>query len=229
LGQPFVNANNLATQSSVGFYVENTDHDAKSPQPSRHHHCLKNSSETVTYLSELKLAVAPVKGQAVNILKATHQVLNAIRDYDPSAVFTDTNNKPIQLTKFPYSKETFDEVFKTHERSGRSPQVMIGFSLRSGKPFSAIKKAILQRLQTLNAFLRPHLQNTWSKMDTVPVGHVHKRNPKFADLDEILVEIETTLTSVIHRNQDNTELQKIQPSDDIWSLPEILFTPDAPK
>jgi hypothetical protein len=64
-----------------------------------------NSSDTVSYLSELKLAVAPVKRQAVNILKANHQVLNAIRDYDPSAVFTDTNNKPIQLTKFPDSKK----------------------------------------------------------------------------------------------------------------------------
>jgi hypothetical protein len=73
------------------------------------------------YLSELKLAVAPVKGQAVNILKATHQVLNAIRNFDPSAVFTDTNNKLIQLTKFPDSKATFNEAFQTHERPGRSP------------------------------------------------------------------------------------------------------------
>jgi hypothetical protein len=105
---------------------------------------------------------------------------------------------------------------------------MIGFSLSSGKPFSAIKKAIFQRLQTLNAFLRPHLQNIWTKMDTVPVGHVHKRNSKFADLDEILVDIETTLTSVIHRNQDNTDFQKMQPSDDIWSLPEILVYPGHP-
>jgi hypothetical protein len=97
-----------------------------------------NPAITVYYLSELKLAVAPVKGQAVNILKTTHQVLNAIHAYDTAAVFTDTNNKPIQLTKFPDSKETFDEAFKTHERSGRSPQVMIGFSLSSGKPLSAI-------------------------------------------------------------------------------------------
>jgi hypothetical protein len=107
-----------------------------------------NSSDTVYYLSKLKLVVTPVKGQAINILKATHQVLNAIRDYDPSAVLTDTNNKPIQLTKFPDSKETFDEAFKMHERSGSSPQVMIGFSLRSGKPFSAIKKPFF------NAFKR---------------------------------------------------------------------------
>jgi hypothetical protein len=47
---------------------------------------------TVYYLSELKLAVAPVKGQAVNILKTTHQVLNVIHDYDTAAVFTDTTS-----------------------------------------------------------------------------------------------------------------------------------------
>jgi hypothetical protein len=67
------------------------------------------------------------------------------------------------------------------------------------------------------------------KMDTIPVGHVHKRNPKFADLDEILVDIETTLTSVIHRNQDNTDFKKMQPPDDIWSLPEILVYPGHPQ
>jgi hypothetical protein len=71
-------------------------------------------SVTVYYLSELKLAVAPVKGHAVNILKATPQVMNAIQTYDPTAVFTDTNNKQIQLTKFPDSK-------KTHKKSGRPP------------------------------------------------------------------------------------------------------------
>jgi hypothetical protein len=106
---------------------------------------------------------------------------------------------------------------------------MIGFSLSAGKPFSAIKTVIFQRLQTLNAFLRPHLQNTWTKMDTVPVGHVHKRNSKFAYLDEILVDIKTTLTLVIHRNQNNADFQKMQPSDNIWNLPEILVHPGRPQ
>jgi hypothetical protein len=143
LGHPFVNANNFATQSSVGSYVENSVNDAKPSQPPHGTTTASNDpAVTVYYLLELKLAVAPVKGQAVNILKTTHQVvLNAIRDYDMAAVFTDTNNKLIQLTKFPDSKETFDEAFMTHEQSGSPPpQVMIGFSLSSGKPFSAIKK-----------------------------------------------------------------------------------------
>jgi hypothetical protein len=66
-------------------------------------------------------------------------------------------------------------------------------------------------------------------MDTFPVGHVHKRNPKFADLDEILLDIETTLISVIHRNLENPELKKIRPDDDIWNLPEILIYPGHPQ
>jgi hypothetical protein len=66
-------------------------------------------------------------------------------------------------------------------------------------------------------------------MDTVPVGHVHKRNPKFADLDDILLDIETTLTSVIHHILENPELQKVQPDPDIWNLPEILIYPGRPQ
>jgi hypothetical protein len=66
-------------------------------------------------------------------------------------------------------------------------------------------------------------------MDTVPVGHVHKRNAKFADLDEILVDIESTLTSVIHRFQENQALIKMQPRDDVWNLPEILVYPGRPQ
>jgi hypothetical protein len=127
------------------------------------------------------------------------------------------------------TSRTFDEAFKTHERSGRSPPGHDPFLPQLRQTILCYQKTIFHRLQTLNAFLRPHLQNTWTQMDTVPVGHVHKRNSKFADLDEILIDIETTLTSIIHRNLENQDLKNMQPSDDIWNLPEILVYPGLPQ
>jgi hypothetical protein len=50
-----------------------------------------------------------------------------------------------------------------------------------------------------------------------------------SDLDKILLDIETTLSCVIHRNLENPELKKIQPDDDIWNLPEILIYPGRPQ
>jgi hypothetical protein len=143
----------------------------------------------VYHVSVLKLSVSPNSGQAINILTTTHKVLNAMRDFDKTAQFRDTNNKIISLENFPSDKETFDTAFKTSERVGRNPQVMIGFTLQSARTFSHIKKTIFNKLVVLNAYIRPHLMSTWNSIDTVTVAHVHHRSPKFADLTEVRTDI----------------------------------------
>jgi hypothetical protein len=127
------------------------------------------------HVSVLKLSVSPKSGQAINILATTHKVLNAMRDFDKTAHFRDTNNKIVSLENVPSNKEAFDTTSKTSERAGRNPQVMVGFTLQSARTFSHIKKVIFNKLVGLSAFLRPHLMNMWNSIDTVSMAHVHHR------------------------------------------------------
>jgi hypothetical protein len=97
----------------------------------------------VYHVSALKLSVSPKSSQAINILATTHKVLNAMRDFDKTAQFRDTNNKIISLENFPSDKEAFNTAFKTSERAGRNPQVMVGFTLQSAKTFPTSKRQFL--------------------------------------------------------------------------------------
>jgi hypothetical protein len=94
----------------------------------------------VYHVSVLKLSVSPKSGQAINILATTHKVLNAMRDFDKTAQFRDTNNKMNYIENFPSDKETFDTAFKTSERASRNPQVMVGLPSSQKKPFHTSKK-----------------------------------------------------------------------------------------
>jgi hypothetical protein len=168
-------------------------------------------------------------GQTLSIPSILHKILNSLRDVDNKATFEDIQRKPFSLETFPSDKEKFDAAFGTVIKDGRSTQVILGFTIKSSNTLGSLKQAILPVLQRCGTFLRPHLSNTWERLDTITIGHLHLVHPTFADADDLkqkmTIQIQETVDR-IHTTPEYLEhVSKEFEVNGVFIHPEIMFSP----
>jgi hypothetical protein len=156
--------------------------------------------------------------------------LNSLRDVDNKAIFEDIQRKPFSLETFPSDKAKFDAAFGTVIKNGRSTQVILGFTIKSRNILGSLKQAIMPVLQRCGTFLRPHLSNTWERLDTITVGHLYLVHPTFADADDLkqkmTIQIQETVHRSIHTTPEYLEpVSKEFEVDGTFIHPEIMFSP----
>jgi hypothetical protein len=143
----------------------------------------------------------------LSIPSTLHKILNSLPDVDNKAIFEDIQRKPFSLETFPSDKATFDAAFGTVIKDGQSTQVILGFTIKSCNTLGSLKHAIMPVLQRYGTFLRPHLSNTWERLDTITIGHLHLVHPTFADANDLKQKMTT-----LHRNTSNTSLKNSKPT-----------------
>jgi hypothetical protein len=144
-------------------------------------------------VSHVRMNVTQKEGvKTLSIPSTLHKILNSIRDVDNKVTFEDIQRKSFSLKMFPSDKEKFDQAFGTVIKNGRSTQVILGFTIKSSNTLGALKQAILPVLQRCSTFLRPHVSNTWERLDTITIGHLHLVHPTFADAEVLKQKIKNT-------------------------------------
>jgi hypothetical protein len=105
----------------------------------------------------------------------------------------------------------------------------LGFTIKSSNTLGALKQAILPVLQRCSTFLCPHLSNTWKRLDTITIGHLHLVHPTFADAEvlkkKIKIQLQETVdrihTTPEYRDTVHTEIEH----DGHFISPEVMFSP----
>ena len=107
-------------------------------------------------------------------------------DVDTSITFTDTQGESIKVSNFSsYDSTSFDLAFGLVSRAGHSPELIVGLEMNSKYPWSKIRNEIIELLQRLNVFMKPHNCITWTSVDVVNIGHVHLSHPRFTNIEEL--------------------------------------------
>ena len=128
-------------------------------------------AKRLTY--RVKLEVVQKPGGSIDITTSLYRILCAIRNADSSTDFVDVKGNKVILNSFKYERASFDAAFGLTSVGGTRPKVWVGFEIQAGVSIGHLRKVIRNDLVKENAWLHPHLCNTWSSFDIINIGFIH--------------------------------------------------------
>ena len=155
-------------------------------------------AKRLTY--KVKVEVVQKPGGSIDITTSLYRILCAIRNADSLTDFVDVKGNKVILTSFKYERASFDAAFGLTSVGGACPKVWVGFEIQAGISIGHLRKVIKNDFVNENAWLHPHLCNTWSSFDIINIGFIHHKHPRFADRDELK---DTVNTWFAHQASDN--------------------------
>jgi hypothetical protein len=153
--------------------------------------------------------------KTVPIPSIVHRIMN-------TAIFHDILGQPVSLDSFPVEKTAFDSEFGTIVPKGCNSQVIVGFTILSKMTFGSIKNAIMPALRHMNTFMCPHHSTSWTSLNAIPIAHLHKIHPSFADTSKVKTDLIELLELCISKVSNNKEY-KLLLGNNQPALPELML------
>ena len=193
-----------------------THHDGMGPSPAPN--IVKNFS------AKFRLTAVETGKEGIHLQKILFDVMTKMRQVDDAIVFKDIHGKDVKLTEWETIKPgDFNFRFGVVTHGGKKPEAMLGFEARASMSANIIRRQIFKFLQQNKIFLRTHHTLTWQALDVVNIGFLFKVNPKFADHEETLKEVQKMLLQA----QNDHMISKCESYSDA-PMPEMFLQQGSP-